>query len=32
MQMFIDKYDEKSARAHIKRFKDILTTPPVLNA
>lgn len=31
-QQNIDKYDEKSARAHIKRFKDILTTPPVLNA
>lgn len=27
-----DKYDEKSARQHIKRVKDILNTPPVLSA
>jgi hypothetical protein len=27
-----DKYDEKSARLHIQRFKNILTVPPVLTA
>ena len=28
----IDKYDERNARQHIKRIKEILTTPPVLTA
>ena len=27
-----DKYDEKSARNHIRRVKDILNSPPVLTA
>ena len=26
-----DKYDEKSARAHIKKLSEILSTPPVLS-
>lgn len=27
-----EKYDEKSARQHIRRVKDILSNPPVLTA
>ena len=29
---YIDKYDEKSSRQHIRRVKEILTNPPVLTA
>ena len=28
----IEKYDERNARHHIKRVKEILSTPPVLTA
>lgn len=28
----VEKYDEKSARQHIKRVKDILNNPPVLSS
>jgi hypothetical protein len=27
-----EKYDEKSARQHIKKLKDVLNNPPVLSA
>jgi hypothetical protein len=32
MKNFIEKYDEKNARQHIRRVKDILSSPPVLSA